>query len=172
LLALFSERGLDQIMIAILQASKDSIGQVSKILTDAAIWLQEIKKPLWPPEEVSVEALAQDLFKYYICYVEGKPAGTLRYQLEDPDFWPEITDDKSAFIHKLAVDRNFAGKGISTTLLQWAVDTTRSIGRQFLRVDFDPTRKSLKKLYEGFGFVFDSSKDMRDFFVHRYVYRI
>lgn len=157
-------------MIRVSQANERTIAHASRLLTDAAIWLREEGMPLWPVEEVSVDVLERDLSKYYICYVDDVPAGTLRFQLEDPDFWPEVTDHSSTFIHKVAVDRGFAGQGISTTLLQWAVDSTRSLGRQYLRVDFDPSREALRKLYEGFGFRFDSPKDIGDFLVHRYVY--
>jgi GNAT superfamily N-acetyltransferase len=154
------------------QANEQSIIEVSRLLTDAAIWLQQANQPLWPVEEVTVDVLRRDTSSYYLCYVEDVPAGTLRFQLEDPDFWPEINGGSSTFIHKVAVDRRFAGQGISTALLQWALDTTRSLGRQYLRVDFDPSREALKNLYEGFGFEFHSPKDMGSFFVHRYVYTL
>ena len=156
-------------MITIEQANKESIGIVSKILTEAALWLKSIEQPLWPVEEVSVDAIFRDMPNYYICFADRRAAGTVRYQLEDPAFWPEISDGKSAFIHKLAVCREFAGKSISTALLNWAVNSTRSKGRHFLRVDFDPARYSLKRFYEGFGFVFHSPKQMGSFLTHRYM---
>lgn len=159
-------------MITMIQATEDNIGIASMILCEAAIWLEQKGQPLWPVEEVSREVLAKRVSQYYICYSDGEPAGTLRFQLEDHELWPEITDNKSTFIHKLAVPRNFAGKGVSTAMLQWAADTTRNIGKNFLRVDFDPSRPALKWFYESFGFIFHSSKVMGDFFVHRYVYNL
>lgn len=47
-------------------------------------------------------------------------AGVMKFELEDPFFWPEIAPGTSAFVHKLAVRRAWAKKGVSTDLLSFA----------------------------------------------------
>ena len=49
---------------------------------------------------------------------EGKQlAGVMKFEWEDAHFWPEVPLGNSAFIHKLAVHRSWAKKGVSTELL-------------------------------------------------------
>ncbi len=100
------------------------------------------------------------------------PAGAMRFQLEDLLFWPDIPQEESAFVHRLVVARRFKGQGVSTALLQWAVQHTRACGRKFLRLDCDAERRRLRALYEAFGFRLHSYRQVQSYYVARYEYRL
>ena len=57
--------------------------------------------------------------------------------------WPGT----SAFIHKLAVRRAWAKKGVSTELLSYARARARDLARAYLRLDCVADRKALRDLY-------------------------
>ncbi|MEB0060361.1 GNAT family N-acetyltransferase [Variovorax sp. LG9.2] len=58
----------------------------------------------------------------------------------------------SAFVHKLAVRRAWAKKGVSTELLSYARTRAQELGRAHLRLDCVADRHGLRSLYESFGF--------------------
>ena len=94
--------------------------------------------------------------------------GTIKFQLSDPEFWPDVPQTEAAFIHRLAVRREFAGGCVSSALLRWAVQRTGSVGRRFLRLDCEASRPKLRGIYERFGFRHHSDREVGPFFVARY----
>jgi GNAT superfamily N-acetyltransferase len=92
--------------------------------------------------------------------------------LSDPEFWPEEPPEDSTFIHRLAVRRQYAGTGVSSALIDWAVERTRSLGRHYLRLDCDALRPRLREFYERHGFVFHSEIEVGPYRVTRYEHRV
>ncbi|WP_373542363.1 GNAT family N-acetyltransferase [Chamaesiphon sp.] len=116
------------------------------------------------------QEIEQGLF--FIAFCEGIAAGVVIFQTEDLVFWPDIIQSHSAFLHRLAVRRSFAGGSVSTQIFQWAIDRTRELGRHFVRLDCVADRPRLRLVYENFGFKHHSDRQVGDYFVARYEYAI
>jgi GNAT superfamily N-acetyltransferase len=110
---------------------------VSGILSEAALWLKQQNMLLWKEQEVSLESICQDieLGLFYIAFCENTAAGVVKFQTEDLVFWSDIPQENSAFIHKLAVRRSFAGGPVATALMQRPIQHSRDLGKNFLRLD-------------------------------------
>jgi GNAT superfamily N-acetyltransferase len=156
--------------IRIRQATPDDVALVSSILHEAAAWLRGRGIPLWLDSELLPQDITRHVSEglYFIAEVGGEAAGTFRFELEDPDFWPDVAPGESAFVHRLAVRRRFAGSGVSTAMLTWAADRARGRGRSYLRLDCEAARPRLRGVYESFGFQFHSARQVGPFFVSRY----
>lgn len=76
----------------------------------------------------------------------------------DQKYWPEVERGQSLYLHKLAVKREFAGKGYSKELITFAKDLALSKGINSIRLDCNYHRKKLREIYENEGFVFASKK--------------
>ena len=156
------------------QALPTEAATVAAVLNEAAQWLATEGRPLWSATDVGLERVQRDTDAghYFIAREHGDVAGVVRIDMEDPFFWPEIEPGSSAFVHKLAVRRSWGGRGVSTALLAFARERTRSLGRLYLRLDCVADRQALRTLYEGFGFVLHSviQKEARSF--ARYELRI
>jgi len=156
------------------QALPAEAATVAAVLNEAAQWLATEGRPLWSATDVGLERVQRDTDagRYFIAREHGDVAGVVRIDMEDPFFWPEIEPGSSAFVHKLAVRRSWGGRGVSTALLAFARERTRSLGRPYLRLDCVADRQALRTLYEGFGFVLHSviQKEARSF--ARYELRI
>ena len=140
------------------------------ILREAAAWLESRGMALWREDELSDAAIAGDLAAglFWIADVHGEPAGTVRLQLSDPEFWPDVPEDECVFLHRLAVRRRFAGGGVSSALLSFALDLTRRRHRRLLCLDCEVKRPRLRALYERFGFAHHSDRHVGPYFVSRY----
>lgn len=149
-------------------------GIVSDILREAARWLEQSGRPLWQDDELLPSRIAADVDAglFFVAECDGDVAGTVRFQLEDMLFWPDVSQDQSAFIHRLAVRRRFAGGRVSSALLQWAALRARSLGRGFLRLDCEASRPRLRAVYEQFGFRHHSDRQVGPYFVSRYEYDV
>ena len=149
---------------------------VEDILQEASRWADAYSGVvMWETGELAPEHIASEIRSglFFVAETDGEAAGVIRFQLDDELFWPDLAEpSRSAFIHRLAVRRTFAGQGVSTALLQWAVDRTRMLGKLYLRLDCDDERVRLKALYERFGFRLHSRRQVGPYYVARYEYEV
>ena len=155
------------------QATLPDVKTVAAILSEAAHWLQAVGMPMWRDNELIPAVIADEVNAglFFLAENAGEPAGTVKFQLEDPLFWPDLPPNQAAYIHRLAVRRPYAGQGVSTALMQWAVARTRSLGRAYLRLDCEASRARLRTVYERFGFQHHSDRQVGPYFVSRYQYK-
>lgn len=147
---------------------------VADILSEAARWLEQTGRLMWRDEELVPARIAADVAAglFIIAECDGEAAGVVKFQLEDELFWPDVPRGESAFVHRLAVRRKFAGGTVSSALLNWAVERARSAGKTWLRLDCEASRAKLRAVYERFGFVHHSNRQVGPYFVSRYEFRL
>ena len=145
-------------------------GTASEILMDVVKWLNQKGEPLWTEEQVSVEGLESSyrIEESLIAQQRNKPIGCMFLLESDPYFWPEIEDGSSLVLHKLAVLREFKGKGIGNQMLEWASQYAKRRGKSWLRLDCHGGRPKLRKLYESCGFSLVDRKPLGEFDSARY----
>jgi GNAT superfamily N-acetyltransferase len=160
--------------ISIRQATIADLEIVADVLAEAAMWLERRNMRLWQPEHIAPTAINQDIQQglYYLAVYEGAVAGVVKFQTEDLEFWPDIDQSSSAFLHRLAVRRQFSGGSVSTQIFQWAIAHSYTLGKQFLRLDCVADRLRLRAVYENFGFQHHSDRQVGAYFVARYEYVI
>ena len=158
--------------LIIRQATAEDAYLVTGILTEAAQWLTQSGMTMWRDDELVSSRLAADVGAglFFLAEQEGVAAGVVKFQLEDALFWPDVPPGQSAFVHRLAVRRSFAGGEISKALLNSAAERTRGLGRQYLRLDCEASRLKLRAVYEKFGFRHHSDRQVGPYFVARYEY--
>lgn len=156
------------------QATQQDTDQVADVLCEAARWLEESGMAMWQGDELMASRVATDVDAglFFIAACNGKAAGVVKFQLEDRQFWPDVPKGKSAFVHRLAVRRQFAGGAISSAMLGWAVERARLLHRDYLRLDCEASRLKLRAVYERFGFVHHSDRQAGPYYVSRYEYRV
>jgi GNAT superfamily N-acetyltransferase len=156
------------------QATPRDTETISSILSEAAQWLIQSGTPMWKGDELSPARIADDVTNGLFCVAEcdGEIAGTIKFQLEDTLFWPDVSQAESAYIHRLAVRRRFAGGVVSSAMMRWAVERARALGRRYLRLDCEASRARLRKVYEEFGFRHHSDRHVGPYFVSRYEFEI
>ena len=95
---------------------------IASILQEAAEWLAGDGRALWSAGEIGQERVLRDVSKglFHVARQGDSLAGVMKFELEDAYFWPEVLPGTSAFVHKLAVRRAWAKRGVSTELLSYA----------------------------------------------------
>jgi GNAT superfamily N-acetyltransferase len=156
------------------QATPQDAEVVADILKEAARWLEQAGMPLWREDELEPARIGADVSVglFFLAEYSGDPAGTVKYQLEDSVVWPDARPQDAAYIHRLAVRRRYAGTGLSAALLRWAVERTRTLDRQYLRLDCESSRPRLRAIYERFGFRYHSDRQVGPYLVSRYEYDV
>ncbi len=160
--------------LIIRQATQADTGVVVEVLKEAAHWLEQCGQLMWRDEELVSERIEGDVATglFFIAECDGEVAGVVKFQLEDELFWPDVPPGESAYVHRLAIRRRFAGGALSSALLSWAVVRTHLLGRNYLRLDCEASRPKLRAVYEKFGFTHHSDRQVGPYFVSRYQFDI
>jgi GNAT superfamily N-acetyltransferase len=155
--------------VVIRQATGEDTRTLVETLTEAANWVEQMDGTImWVEGELEEHRVRAEAGMFVVAEADGTVVGAIRFQLEDQLFWPDLDGRDSAFVHRLAVRRSHAGQGISTALMQWAMDRARSLGKRYLRLDCDADRTRLRALYERFGFRLHSYRQVGAYYVSRY----
>jgi len=157
--------------LAIRQATVEDTNALVERLNEAASWVEQLDgTTMWVEGELEGDHVRSeaDAGQFVVGELDGRIIAAMRFQLEDSLFWPDIDGSDSVFVHRLAVSRAHAGRGVSTALLQWAVDRARALGKAYLRLDCDADRPRLRALYERFGFQLHSYRQVGAYYVARY----
>ena len=141
-------------MIEIIKASEKNIADIESILLEAEMWLESIGKPLWEREWLTWDSLSKEfeIGDFYIALTDGAPAGCMAVIDHDPEIWPDIKKGASLFIHRLAVKRAAAKKGIPDALIHHAKKMCAERGIDTLRLDCHGLMPRLRAVYERNGF--------------------
>ncbi len=125
-----------------------------EVLREASNWLRGRGMPLWDAQQFNVSTLAPLIQRRQLLVVECASevvAAAYRFW-EDDEFWPERPSGEAAYLHKIAVRRAYAGRGIPKALIEWVAAESMSVGLKFIRLDCAP-RPALLRIYESRGFV-------------------
>ncbi len=123
------------------------------LLREAAIWVNTKGTLLWNPDWFGDDYLNGVIAKGEVLMAEvsGKAAGMFVLQDKDETIWPDNITDNAAYIHKLCISRQFAGKGVSSNMIEHAIAESRAQGKDVLRLDC-ARRKALTGLYASHAF--------------------
>ncbi|MEO6972674.1 MAG: GNAT family N-acetyltransferase [Rhodoferax sp.] len=140
------------------QASPSDVPNIASVLHEAAQWLARDGRALWSDAEVGHDRVLRDVSDglFHVARDGEHLAGVMKLELEGAYFWPEVLPGTSAYIHKLAIRRKWADKGVSIELLAYARVHAQQLGRTCLRVDCFADRPGLRNLEEDFGFALHS----------------
>lgn len=155
--------GNSKARLEIRRATPGQFQTVLDILDEAAAWLQDRGIEQWPAQFGGLENWRTERLRAYVnagetylVYENDQAVATITVTLKaDPDYaegWPH-GPDTGVYIHRMAVRRTHAGRGIGKQLIDWANTLAARTGRSWLRLDCSRTNTHLQRYYEDQGFV-------------------
>jgi ribosomal protein S18 acetylase RimI-like enzyme len=139
--------------VTIRLATAQEVPLAAAILDEATAFVATKGYEQWPvpypQEELRGRQRTDELLVYELG---GEVAAVFVLQREDVPFWGERPPD-ALYLHKLAVRRSFAGRGIGPEVVEWALARTREEGRSYLRLDCMRDNPHIRAYYEALGFI-------------------
>lgn len=138
-------------------AEETDLPRLLKFRTDAAAWLSVLGTDQWarpfPAGHIRASIQRGEVFLAKE-HLDKDPAATITLDRDaDPALWsPEEVAEGALYVHKLAVDRAYAGTGLGTRLLDWAGTRAAMEGERWLRLDAWSTNTALQRYYLTHGF--------------------
>ena len=134
------------------RAKHEDAVTVAALLDEASGWVDDLGFSQWPlPFPRDQIAAAIDRGEMYVVEAEdGEAVATVTMLLDDP-YWGDRPPD-AYYVHKLAVRRDRAGRGIGAAIVEWANAEAAEAGREFLRLDCLGDNLGIRDYYEDLGF--------------------
>jgi GNAT superfamily N-acetyltransferase len=147
------------------QIRPDQLETFSSLICGVAQELEDHGEKLWEMEWLQPQALLKTygLESLHLGRINGLPVAAFVLLETDPEFWPDILENESLFIHKVVVARAWKGHNLSSQVLDFAARQVLERGKKFLRLDTDATRPALCNLYERYGFTRVGRRLIKDF---------
>jgi GNAT superfamily N-acetyltransferase len=141
-------------------AGRSELRAAAEILDEAASWMAARGFMGWRPgsfrrpgtfeRRALVSAFGSgDL---YVAWEAERAVATVTLLWEDPLYWPGAPED-AGYVHRLAVRRTAAGRGVGRMVLGWAEEQARARGKQHLRLDCAADDPGIRAYYERARFV-------------------
>ncbi len=135
-------------------ATQSDLEGIQSLLAELAKWLHSKNVRQWlsphPKESLIREIDAGEVF---VWKTDGVVRATITLTSARDEYWHEASEP-ALYVHRLAVDRAFAGQGLGSKILSWAEDELRSREIPLLRLDCMATNEVLRKYYAERGFTF------------------
>lgn len=133
------------------------------VIRHAGTWMRDNNianySDWWNPDIVSAEMLSPyaQPDEFFVVKVDGKPAAAVIIQVEQSlQDWSSVDKDnqppKATYVHYVAVEREFAGRGLVSVIMDKATEIAAQEGSTFIRLDTNADEPKLCSLYEGLGF--------------------
>lgn len=136
------------------------VPRLLRFRADAANWLATRGTDQWsspfPEDQIRASVEAGEVFLVREN-PHADPAATVTLDRKiDPELWELWTSaersEPALYVHKIAVDRQYAGADLGGRILDWAADRAAREGARWLRLDAWTTNKRLHLYYLDHGF--------------------
>ncbi len=142
-------------------ATPDDLPAVIGLIEEAAGWLRgkgtdQWARP-WPDRAARDDRVRRGLERgeTWLVMDGATPAATLTVcQTGNPAVWPFPDGDSAVYVHRVVVNRAYAGLGLGGLMFDWAVQReSRTREVKWLRVDVWSTNAALHAYYERQNFM-------------------
>ena len=134
------------------RAQSSELDTVMALLRERVEWLREQGSDQWSTwttwQATKIQP-ALDEGHVWLLFDEGRPIGTITVEFRgDADFWtPEECSQPAAYLSKLAIRLDHAGKELGSLLIDWARDYAYRHGCKAVRLDAWKTNVKLQAYY-------------------------
>ncbi|BBI34214.1 GNAT family N-acetyltransferase [Cohnella abietis] len=144
------------------QAEPEDTQAIMRLLVNTAEWLLSKGSSQWnallrgEDSHNTPEAIEQG--EVFIFKQDTQLVGMFMLQKEqskwDRELWGEETDKSSVYLHRLAINRKFAGKGIGKQMMLWVNSGIPYPGKNTIKLDCASNNTILNAFYRELGYDF------------------
>ncbi|CAI6081632.1 GNAT family N-acetyltransferase [Cohnella sp. JJ-181] len=140
--------------LIIRRATIEDVPELQKLYAEAAEWIRDRKGfRQWSPDAFTpawIEAFMREQ-EVYAADLDGQLAGGFSINWHPEAFWEQRHREDAAYVHKLAVSREFGGRGIGSLLLREAERILARRDKSWLRLDCMADNPPLNAYYMRLG---------------------
>jgi GNAT superfamily N-acetyltransferase len=150
---------LEEQGVSIRVAEENDLKKVLDLLVNAAEWLKTKGTTQWDYYLTDLEGNSDEINESikrrntYLFEKEGESVASITLEDKpgewDMDIWGgEAAQENVIYLHRILVNRNYAGLEIGDALMEWAKKNARQHGKSSIRFDCLNSNKGLNHYYQ------------------------
>jgi GNAT superfamily N-acetyltransferase len=150
---------IGQEVYALKRANLGDLNKVLGLLVNAAVWLKTKGTTQWDYYIRNLEGNTQEVLDSiengatYILLQGEVPVASITLEDKpnewDRDIWGKDAEHESVvYLHRLVVHRDYAGKNVGTSILEWAEEYVKTSGKSLIRFDCLASNEGLNNYYQ------------------------
>ncbi|MBM7563448.1 GNAT family N-acetyltransferase [Paenibacillus sacheonensis] len=148
--------------ISVIQAKPADTAAVMELLVGAARWLQSQGSTQWSAllsgddhHDVTGHIEKGELF----LFKDGEKLAGIVLLMQVPgdwdhNLWGPDGHESVVYLHRLAINRDYAGRGLGADMVRWAETGVSFPGKTVMRLDCIASNPKLNAFYSGIGYTF------------------
>ncbi|WP_306354163.1 GNAT family N-acetyltransferase [Flavobacterium sp. '19STA2R22 D10 B1'] len=146
----------------IINSELSDIDMLFKIYDGATLYQQQVFHRSW--KGFDRERVLQEIRegKQWKIVVDGQIACVFCIEYNDPFIWGEKDKDPAIYIHRIATNPEFRGRGMVKEIVQWSKGHAIEKEKRFIRMDTGSGNSRLNTYYIGCGFMYLGVTDIKN----------
>ena len=138
----------------IIRSTAEDISQIFKLYDEAIAYQKSVKGNTWKGFEISLveQEIAEQ--RHYIIKENEEIACTFVLAFDDEIIWKEANKDAAVYVHRIAVNPAFRGKGYVKIIINWLKERSEKLNIQFIRLDTESGNDRINQHYLNCGFTY------------------
>lgn len=130
----------------------EDIPEIFNLYNEAIAYQKTVKGNLWKGFEVSLveQEIAEN--RHYVIKENHDIACTFVLAFDDELIWKEANKDKAVYVHRIAVNPNYRGKGFVKIIINWLKENTEGFEIDYIRLDTESGNDRINQHYLNCGF--------------------
>lgn len=143
------------------RAEPDDIHEIMRLLVNTAEWLLSKGSTQWNAllrgEDSHNTPEAVNRGDVYL-FRDSRVAAGMVILLPEPNDWDRelwgdrVNEQPAIYVHRLAINREYAGRGIGREMMKWVESAVPTLGRSVIRLDCIESNPVLNAFYSGLGY--------------------
>lgn len=125
---------------------------IFKLFEDAVVYQKKNGYDLWPQfgRKLIETEIAEG--RHWKISEGNTIVGVFSVLYNDPVIWGERDKEPSVYLHRIAVNFSFKGKGLMQIIGVWAKEHAKEKGKRYVRMDTWGNNENLRRYYINSGF--------------------
>lgn len=147
--------------LQIINSASTDIDFIFKLFDNAIEYQEKNKYELWP--QFSKQLIENEIAeKRHWKILNGDTIVCVFSVLyNDPVIWEEKNNEPSVYLHRIAINPAFKGKGIMNVVKNWAIQHAKENGKKYVRMDTWGNNENLRTYYINCGFKYLGQQQLK-----------
>ncbi len=133
-------------------AQEDDASTILRLMQESSLWMKQWGYHQWTnayPRELLISEISNA--RVFMAVKDQLVIGTVTLDETAGSYW-RVPLLRAQYLHRLIIDRAYAGKSLGKELMQWSERFAASRGHTKMRLDCDAKNDRLRDYYEALGY--------------------
>ncbi|HZE83743.1 MAG TPA: GNAT family N-acetyltransferase [Puia sp.] len=146
----------------IINSTAEDISSIFRLYDEGTAYQKSVAKKHWQGFDRAVIETEIREGRQWKIMAGDEIACVFAIAFNDPLIWQEKDKDPAIYIHRIATNPLFRGRGYVKHIVAWAKEYARAKGKDFIRMDTGSGNEKLNNYYSSCGFTYLGITEIRD----------